>query len=140
MAHTDPIADMLTRIRNANKALHSQVEMPASSMKSERARILKDEGYITDYALRKGEHFDTLLVDLKYTEDRRRVITQVKRISKPGRRIYAKKDKLPKVLGGLGVAVISTSSGLMTARQAQRLGGGGGGARVVWAGHVQDRE
>lgn len=132
MAHTDPIADMLTRIRNANKALHSQVEMPASSMKSDLARILKDEGYITDYALRKGEHFDTLLVDLKYTEDRRRVITQVKRISKPGRRIYAKKDKLPKVLGGLGVAVVSTSSGLMTARQAQRLGVGGEVVCFVW--------
>ncbi|GAB4245806.1 MAG: 30S ribosomal protein S8 [Thermoleophilia bacterium] len=132
MAHSDPIADMLTRIRNANKALHSHVELPASAMKVELARILKDEGYIADYALIKGEHWDTLRLDLKYTEDRRRVITQLKRVSKPGRRIYAKKDKLPKVLGGLGIAVISTSRGLMTAREAQRLGVGGEVVCFVW--------
>jgi small subunit ribosomal protein S8 len=129
---TDPIADMLTRIRNANKALHSQVEMPTSQLKIELARILRDEGYITGYAVKKGESYDILVLDLKYTEDRRRVITQLKRISKPGRRIYAKKDNLPRVLGGLGMAVVSTSQGIMTARQAQRLGVGGEVICFVW--------
>jgi len=123
---------MLTRIRNANKALHSRVEVPASKEKVSLARILKDEGYIADYAVVKGESFDTMTVDLKYTEDRRRVITQLKKVSKPGRRIYAKKDKLPRVLGGLGVAVLSTSRGLMTARQAQKLGVGGEVICFVW--------
>lgn len=132
MSVTDPIADMLTRIRNANKALHSQVEVPASRMKVELARILKDEGYIADYRLVKGESFDTLMIDLKYTEDRRRVISQIKRISKPGRRIYAKKDNMPRVLGGLGTAVLSTSHGVMTAREAQRLGVGGEVICFVW--------
>jgi small subunit ribosomal protein S8 len=132
MSVNDPIADMLTRIRNANKALHSQVELPASRMKVELARILKDEGYISDYRVVKGESFDELLIDLKYTEDRRRVISQIKRISKPGRRIYAKKDNLPRVLGGLGTAVLSTSQGVMTAREAQRLGVGGEVICFVW--------
>ncbi|MCL4368277.1 MAG: 30S ribosomal protein S8 [Actinobacteria bacterium] len=130
--HTDPIADMLTRIRNANKALHSQVELPTSNMKVELARILKSEGYITDYKVVKGESFDQLLLELKYTEDRRRVISSVKRVSKPGRRIYAKKDSLPKVLGGLGVAVLSTSRGMMTAREAKRLGVGGEVVCFIW--------
>jgi small subunit ribosomal protein S8 len=129
---TDPIADMLTRIRNANKALHSQVEMPSSQLKIELARILRDEGYITGYAVTKGESYEILVLDLKYTEDRRRVITQLKRVSKPGRRIYAKKDNLPRVLGGLGMAVVSTSQGIMTARQAQRLGVGGEVICFVW--------
>ncbi|MBU2603728.1 MAG: 30S ribosomal protein S8 [Actinobacteria bacterium] len=132
MSHTDPIADMLTRIRNANKALHSEASMPTSLIKVEVARILQDEGYIAGYSVVKGESFDTLVVDLKYTEDRRRVITQLKRVSKPGRRIYAKKDKLPKVLGGLGMAIVSTSRGMMTARQAQRQGIGGEVICFVW--------
>jgi small subunit ribosomal protein S8 len=132
MSHTDPIADMLTRVRNANKALHAQVEMPASAQKVELARLLKDEGYITGYSLAREGSFDTLVVELKYTDGRRRVISQVKRVSKPGRRIYAKKDNLPKVLGGLGTAVISTSRGLMTAREAQRLGVGGEVVCFVW--------
>ncbi len=132
MSHTDPIADMLTRIRNANKALHSEAAMPTSVIKVEVARILKDEGYIAGYNVVKGESFDTLVVDLKYTEDRRRVITQLKRVSKPGRRIYAKNDKLPKVLGGLGMAIVSTSRGMMTARQAQRQGIGGEVICFVW--------
>jgi small subunit ribosomal protein S8 len=132
MSHTDPIADMLTRVRNANKALHAQVEMPASAQKVELARLLKDEGYITGYSLVREGSFDTLVVELKYTDGRRRVISQVKRVSKPGRRIYAKKDNLPKVLGGLGTAVISTSRGLMTAREAQRLGVGGEVVCFVW--------
>lgn len=132
MSHTDPIADMLTRVRNANKALHAQVSMPASGQKVELARVLKDEGYISDYAVQREGSFDTLVIELKYTDGRRRVISQVKRVSKPGRRIYAKKDNLPKVLGGLGTAVISTSQGLMTAKQAQRLGVGGEVVCFVW--------
>jgi len=132
MSHTDPIADMLTRIRNANKALHAQVEIPSSGQKVELARVLKDEGYISGYSVVKEGSFDKLVVELKYTDGRRRVISQVKRVSKPGRRIYAKKDNLPKVLGGLGTAVISTSSGLMTAREAQRQGVGGEVICFVW--------
>ena len=132
MSHTDPIADMLTRMRNANKALHAQVEMPSSAQKVELARLLKDEGYIAGYSVAKDGSFDKLIVELKYTDGRRRVISQVKRVSKPGRRIYAKKDNLPRVLGGLGTAVISTSRGLMTAREAQRLGVGGEVVCFVW--------
>ncbi len=132
MSQTDPIADMLTRMRNANKALHAQVEMPASAQKVELARLLRDEGYITGYSVVKEGSFDKLVVELKYTDGRRRVISQVKRVSKPGRRIYAKKDNLPRVLGGLGTAVISTSRGLMTAREAQRLGVGGEVVCFVW--------
>ena len=132
MPTTDPIADMLTRVRNANKALHALVEMPSSAQKVELARVLKDEGYITGYSVVKEGSFDKLVVELKYTDGRRRVISQVKRVSKPGRRIYAKKDNLPKVLGGLGTAIISTSSGLMTAREAQKLGVGGEVICFVW--------
>ena len=132
MSHTDPIADMLTRVRNANKALHAQVEMPTSAQKVELARVLRDEGYITGYSVVKTGDFDKLVIELKYTDGRRRVISQVKRVSKPGRRIYAKKDNLPQVLGGLGTAVISTSRGLMTAREAQRLGVGGEVVCFVW--------
>ena len=132
MSQTDPIADMLTRIRNANKALQAKVEMPSSAQKVELARLLKDEGYIMAYAVTKDGSFDKLVVELKYTDGRRRVISQIKRVSKPGRRMYAKKDNLPKVLGGLGTAVISTSRGLMTAREAQRLGVGGEVVCFVW--------
>ena len=132
MSQTDPIADMLTRVRNANKALHAQVEMPASAQKVELARVLKDEGYISGYSVIREGSFDRLVIELKYTDGRRRVISQVKRVSKPGRRIYAKKDGLPKVLGGLGTAVISTSRGLMTAREAQRQGVGGEVVCFVW--------
>jgi small subunit ribosomal protein S8 len=132
MSHTDPIADMLTRIRNANKALQAKVEMPSSAQKVELARLLKDEGYVMSYAVVKDGSFDKLVVELKYTDGRRRVISQIKRVSKPGRRMYAKKDNLPKVLGGLGTAVISTSRGLMTAREAQRLGVGGEVVCFVW--------
>jgi small subunit ribosomal protein S8 len=132
MPSTDPIADMLTRVRNANKALHAQVEMPSSTQKVELARVLRDEGYISGYSVVKKDSFDVLVVELKYTDGRRRVISQVKRVSKPGRRIYAKKDNLPKVLGGLGTAVISTSRGLMTAREAQKLGVGGEVVCFVW--------
>jgi len=132
MSHTDPIADMLTRVRNANKALQAKVEMPSSAQKVELARVLRDEGYITSYTVVKEGSFDKLVIELKYTDGRRRVISQLKRVSKPGRRMYAKKDNLPKVLGGLGTAVISTSRGLMTAREAQRLGVGGEVVCFVW--------
>src|SRR5436305_11180590 len=117
---TDPIADMLARIRNANKALHERVTMPTSKMKVEIARILKEEGYIRDFRVEKGESFDSLVIDLKYGRGRERVITDLKRVSKPGRRVYARKDRLPRVLGGMGVAILSTSNGLVTARTAEQ--------------------
>ena len=132
MTVNDPIADMLTRIRNANSSLKDSVEMPVSTMKVEIARLLKDEGYITDYAVERGDSFDNIVVDLKYSEDRQRVISGVKRISKPGRRVYARKDAIPKVLGGLGTAVLSTSKGLMTGREAEKLGIGGEVVCFVW--------
>src|SRR5437764_7240616 len=116
---TDPIADMLARIRNANKALMDTVTMPTSRAKVEIARLLKEEGYIRDYRVEKGESFDYLVVELKYGRNRERVISGLKRVSKPGRRIYARKDRLPRVLGGMGVAILSTSSGLMTGRTAE---------------------
>ena len=129
---TDPIADMLTRIRNANKAMHDRAEMPASRMKEQIARILKEEGYIRDYHVRQGEPFDTLVVELKFGRNRERILTDVKRISRPGRRVYARKDRLPRVLGGMGTAILSTSSGLVTARTAAQKGIGGEVICFVW--------
>ena len=129
---TDPIADMLTRIRNANKALHETAAMPTSRLKQDIARLLKEEGYIRDYRIEKGESFDTLVVELKYGRNRQRVLTDVKRVSRPGRRIYARKDRLPRVLGGLGTAILSTSSGVMTTRTAQERGVGGEVICFVW--------
>jgi len=129
---TDPVADMLTRIRNANKALQETVSMPTSNLKAELARILKEEGYIRDYKIDQGESFDTLVVELKFGQNRERVITDLKRVSKPGRRIYAKKERLPRVLGGMGTAVISTSGGLVTSKRAQELGVGGEVVCFVW--------
>ena len=110
---TDPIADMLTRIRNANKALHESAGMPSSKMKVEIARLLKEEGYIRDYhaSRRASCRFDTLVVELKFGRNRERVISGLKRVSKPGRRVYARKDRLPRVLGGMGIAILSTSKG-----------------------------
>jgi small subunit ribosomal protein S8 len=127
---TDPIADMLTRIRNANKALHEQATMPSSRMKVEIARLLKEEGYIRDYHVEKGESFDTLVVDLKFGRNRERVISGLKRVSKPGRRVYARKDRLPRP--PLGVAILSTSTGLITARTAQERGIGGEVLCFIW--------
>jgi small subunit ribosomal protein S8 len=127
---TDPVADMLTRI--ANKALQETVSMPTSNLKTELARILKEEGYIRDYRIEQGESFDTLVVELKFGQNRERVITDLKRVSKPGRRIYAKKERLPRVLGGMGTAVISTSGGLVTSKRAQELGVGGEVVCFVW--------
>jgi small subunit ribosomal protein S8 len=131
---TDPIADMLTRIRNANQALHDRAEMPSSRVKVEIARILKEEGYIRDYEVRRDEGltYDTLVVQLKYGRNRERIITDLKRVSKPGRRIYAKKDRLPRVLGGMGVAILSTSNGLITGRTAAERGVGGEVIAFVW--------
>jgi small subunit ribosomal protein S8 len=129
---TDPIADMLTRIRNANRALHETTEMPSSRLKVEIARLLRDEGYIKNYGVKKGESFDTLVIELKFGRNRERVITDLKRVSKPGRRIYARKDRLPRVLGGMGTAIMSTSRGIVTSRQAQELGVGGEVICFVW--------
>ena len=131
---TDPIADMLTRIRNANRALHERAEMPSSRLKSEIARILKEEGYIQDYRVEHVEDtpYDTLVIELKYGRSRERVITDLKRVSKPGRRVYAPKDRLPRVLGGMGTAILSTSNGLITARSAEEQGVGGEVVCFVW--------
>jgi small subunit ribosomal protein S8 len=131
---TDPVADMLTRIRNANKALHDRTEMPTSRLKEELARILKEEGYIRDFRVVEDEAkpFKTLVIELKYGRSRERVLTDLKRISKPGRRIYAKKDRLPRVLGGMGTAILSTSRGVITSRTAEREGLGGEVICFVW--------
>jgi small subunit ribosomal protein S8 len=129
---TDPVADMLTRIRNANRALLERTEMPTSRLKEEIARLLKEEGYITDFHVEKGESFDKLVVDLKYGKNRERIITDLRRVSKPGRRVYAKKDRLPRVLGGMGTAILSTSRGVMTTRTAQQAGVGGEVICFVW--------
>ena len=130
---TDPVADMLTRIRNANKAMHDHCEMPTSRLKVEIARILKEEGYIRDFRVKKGESFDTLVVELKFGRNRERVISGLRRVSKPGRRVYARKDRLPRVLGGMGTAILSTSSGLVTSRTAaEREGIGGEVICFVW--------
>jgi small subunit ribosomal protein S8 len=129
---TDPIADMLTRIRNANKAMHDRAEMPSSRMKQEIARVLKSEGYIKDYRVVPGTPFDTLVIELKFDKGRKRVLTDLKRVSKPGRRIYARKDRLPRVLGGLGTSILSTSTGIITGRQAAERGVGGEVIAFVW--------
>ena len=129
---TDPIADMLARIRNANKAMMDTVTMPTSRAKVEIARLLKEEGYIRDYRVEKGESFDHLVIELKYGRNRERVISGLKRVSKPGRRIYARKDRLPRVLGGMGTAILSTSNGLVTDRTAAERGVGGEVVAFVW--------
>jgi small subunit ribosomal protein S8 len=129
---TDPIADMLTRIRNANKALMDRVVMPSSKLKVEIARLLKEEGYVKDFHVERGESFDFLVIDLKYGRSRERVITGLKRVSKPGRRVYARKDRLPRVLGGMGTAILSTSGGIITDRTAAKRGVGGEVIAFVW--------
>ena len=130
---TDPIADMLTRIRNANKALHEETRMPTSKVKVEIARLLKEEGYIRDFRVDKNEgEFAQLVVVLKYGRSRERIITDLKRVSKPGRRVYARKDRLPRVLGGMGTAIMSTPQGLVTSRTAEKEGIGGEVICFVW--------
>jgi small subunit ribosomal protein S8 len=123
---------MLTRIRNANKAMHETTTMPTSKIKEEIARLLKEEGYITDFRVEDGESFNMLTIDLKFGRNRERIITDLKRISKPGRRVYARKDRLPRVLGGMGTAILSTSGGLITSKTAEQRGVGGEVICFVW--------
>jgi small subunit ribosomal protein S8 len=132
MGMTDPIADMLTRLRNANSAYHDTVKMPHSKIKSHIAEILQQEGYIASWRTEDAEVGKALVITLKYGNSRERSIAGIKRVSKPGLRVYAKKDNLPKVLGGLGVAIISTSGGLMTDKQAKKTGVGGEVLAYVW--------
>ncbi|HUW16467.1 MAG TPA: 30S ribosomal protein S8 [Actinomycetes bacterium] len=134
MTMTDPIADMLTRLRNANSAYHEEVAMPSSKIKQGVAQILKQEGYIRDWRVQdvEGGVGQTLVIDLKFGPSRERSIAGIRRISKPGLRVYAKSTSLPRVLGGLGVAIISTSSGLLTDRQAAKKGVGGEVLAYVW--------
>ena len=130
MSMSYPIADMLTRIRNANSAYHEKVEMPASTVKAAVLNILKEEGFIKNFeSVNEGK---TLKVSLKYGSNKEKVISGIKRISKPGLRVYAKKEELPRVLGGLGIAVISTSQGVMSDKTARKLGLGGEVIAYVW--------
>ena len=128
---TDPIADMLTRIRNANQMRYKEVEVPASKMKKEIARILKSEGFIVDYKVKKNNIQDILVLSLKYV-DKERVITGLKRISKPGLRVYVKAEEVPTVLNGLGIAIISTSKGVMTDKEARVNSLGGEVLAYIW--------
>ncbi len=132
MVMTDPIADMLTRIRNANSVYHDKVEIPGSKIKQAVAEILKNEGFIKDYEVINDDKQGILRISLKYGSNREKVITGIKRISKPGLRVYAKKDQVPRVLGGLGIAIISTSKGIMTDKQARKNGLGGEVMAYVW--------
>lgn len=132
MTMTDPTADMLSRVRNANHAHHDVVSMPSSKLKANIAEILKQEGYIADYKVEEVKVGKTLTLNLKYGPNRQRSIEGVRRVSKPGLRVYAKSTNLPKVLGGLGVAIISTSQGLLTDRQATEKGVGGEVLAYVW--------
>ena len=128
---TDPIADMLTRVRNANQMRYKEVEVPASKMKNEIARILKSEGFIVDYKIKKNNIQDILVLSLKYV-DKERVITGLKRISKPGLRVYVKAEEVPSVLNGLGIAIISTSKGVMTDKEARANSLGGEVLAYIW--------
>lgn len=132
MTMTDPVADMLTRLRNANSAYHDTVSMPNSKLKVNIATILKREGYIADWAVTDAKVGQTLTLDLKFGPNRERSIAGIKRVSKPGLRVYARSAEIPKVLGGLGVAILSTSSGLLTDRQAEKKGVGGEVVAYVW--------
>jgi small subunit ribosomal protein S8 len=130
--NTDPIADMLTRIRNANMVSHADVEMPSSKLKVELAKLLKSEGYITDFEEKENGKFKTLKVVLKYDETNKPVIANLKRVSKPGLRVYLKSKHLPKILDGAGVAIVSTSKGLLTDRKARKEKVGGEVLCYVW--------
>ena len=133
MTMTDPVADLLTRLRNANRAYHDEVTLPSSKLKTHIAEILQKEGYISGWKVEKNERVgQTLTIDLKYGPNRERSIAGIKRVSKPGLRVYAKSTELPTVLGGLGVAILSTSSGLLTDRQATKKGVGGEVLAYVW--------
>ena len=128
----DPIADMLTRIRNANQMRYTNVEVPASNLKMEIARILKDEGFIADYKIKENSVQNDIILELKYVEKKERVITGLKRISKPGLRVYVKADEVPRVLNGLVIAIISTSKGVMTDRDARKQNLGGEVLAYIW--------
>ncbi|MFC4222635.1 30S ribosomal protein S8 [Lysinibacter cavernae] len=132
MTMTDPVADLLTRLRNANSAYHDQVKLPGSKLKSHIADILKKEGYIADWTVEDARVGTTLTLTLKYGPSRERSIVGIKRVSKPGLRVYAKSTEIPTVLGGLGIAILSTSSGLLTDRQAEKKGVGGEVLAYVW--------
>ncbi len=132
MVVTDPIADMITRIRNANQMRYKEVEVPASKMKLEIAKILKDEGFIVDFKVKKNNVQSIIVLNLKYGEKKERVITGLKRISKPGLRVYAKANEVPRVLSGLGIAIISTSKGVMTDKQARTENLGGEVLAYIW--------
>lgn len=132
MVMTDPVADFLTRIRNGNMVMHETVEVPSSKMKLAIAKIMKEEGYIKDYEYIEDGKQGVIRIYLKYGPNKEKVITGIKRISKPGLRVYVKKDEVPKVLGGLGTAVISTSKGVMTDKEARKLGLGGEVICYIW--------
>ena len=132
MVVTDPIADMLTRIRNANQMRYKEVEVPASKIKIEIARILKEEGFISDYKIKKNDVQSIIVLNLKYGDKKERVITGLKRISKPGLRVYAKAQELPRVLNGLGIAIVSTSHGVMTDKDARNQSLGGEVMAYIW--------
>ncbi len=134
MTMTDPIADMFTRIRNANTAMHDDVSMPSSKLKETLAELLKSEGYITDFEIADNPNGPgrILSIDMKYSPERKRVISGLTRVSKPGLRVYRKSNEVPRVLGGLGVAVLSTNRGLMTDREARRRRIGGEVLAYVW--------
>lgn len=132
MTQTDPVAELLTRLRNANSAQHDTVTLPYSKLKGKITEILKREGYITDFSVEDARVGKTMTITLKYNSNRERSLAGLKRVSKPGLRVYAKSTELPKVLGGLGVAIISTSSGLLTDREAEERGVGGEVLAYVW--------
>jgi small subunit ribosomal protein S8 len=132
MVTTDPIADMLTRMRNANQMRDKEVEVPASKMKIEIAKILKDEGFVEDFKVKKGDKQDIIVIALKYAQNRARVITGLRKISKPGLRVYVKAEEVPKVLNGLGIAIISTSKGIMTDKNARKQSLGGEVLAYIW--------
>ncbi len=129
---TDTVADMLTRLRNANMALHDTVEMPSSKLRVEIARVLQEEGYIASYEVRDGDVGKTLVVHLKYDKQRRRVISGLKRVSRPGKRVYADRTSIPRIIGGMGVAIMSTSSGVISGHEAAKRGIGGEVLCSVW--------
>ena len=132
MSMSDPIADMLTRIRNANQMRYKEVEVPSSTIKEEIARILKEEGFISGYKIKKNNIQNIIVLSLKYGDNKERVITGLKRISKPGLRVYAKTNEIPKVLNGLGIAIVSTSKGVMTDKQARTESLGGEVLAYIW--------
>lgn len=132
MTMTDPVADMLTRVRNASIAFHDDTSMPSSKIKVNIAKILEQEGYITGWSLEETKPQATLTIKMKYGPNRERVISGLRRISKPGLRVYVKKDEIPRVLGGLGVAILSTNAGLMTDAEARKDGRGGEVVAYVW--------